>query len=237
MLVSPYNSIHVSPAYPRERVEKKEAQINLMRAISGNNSIATERAIQEGADPNNPYPPFYETPLEHAILIRAKPEIIELLVKNDADVDKPISQHINENGITPLMFAAQRSHTAVIRTLITANADPAAKDKNGKTVWDYLESQEGREILTHTIKSHKEKIREKEKERAVQRLGRIIRGIKKYTEDEINEAENTIRALEASSNDNKKPVTPHPQQSLKNEATITRSTPSRKIYRGMEFVG
>ena len=46
----------------------------------------------------------------------------------------------NKNGRTPLHLAAWYSKApAVVTALLTAGADPAARDKAGKTPWDYAE--------------------------------------------------------------------------------------------------
>lgn len=43
-------------------------------------------------------------------------------------------------GWTPLHFAAAESETpAVVKALLAAGADPAAKDKEGKTPWHYAQ--------------------------------------------------------------------------------------------------
>lgn len=70
------------------------------------------------------------TPLIQAIAVKAPPEIVTLLLKNGAEIDKTSSKIGNE---TPLMIAAGYSPAATVKALLDAGASAGAKNASGKT--------------------------------------------------------------------------------------------------------
>ena len=75
------------------------------------------------------------TPLHYAAQGEA-PELVSALVKAGAKVNARDTR----GGWTPLHLAAWFSKTpAVVAALLAAGADPATRDKAGKTPWDYAE--------------------------------------------------------------------------------------------------
>ena len=74
---------------------------------------------------------------------------------NQIDLAKHICDHKNtninaqdENGNTPLMFAAQRNNIEIIKLLLHHNADPDIKNLENKTAYDYTSSTEIKKLLT-----------------------------------------------------------------------------------------
>jgi len=65
------------------------------------------------------------TPLMHAAHNSSSPEIIEMLIKEGADVNKGVK------GVTPIFMAAYNPNPLIIETLIKNGANPNSTDDNG----------------------------------------------------------------------------------------------------------
>ena len=74
-------------------------------------------------------------------------EIIELLIGAGADVGAK-----NEEGKTPLHFAARLNLIEIAELLIEKGADLEAEDKGGETPLDRAQSDEMRELLKKYMK-------------------------------------------------------------------------------------
>lgn len=74
------------------------------------------------------------TPLIQAIAVKASPEVLTLLLKNGAEVDKTSPKIGNE---TPLMIAAGYSPAPIVKVLLDAGASTTAKNASGKAAKDY----------------------------------------------------------------------------------------------------
>jgi hypothetical protein len=64
------------------------------------------------------------------------------LIEAGMDVDIP-----NESGVTPLMAASKNGDFPLVRTLVLKGANASAKDKKGRTAWNYTTNSDIRGIL------------------------------------------------------------------------------------------
>jgi ankyrin repeat protein len=97
------------------------------------------------------------TALHHAALSNLDPAIIDLLVKNGADVNAKTGSHIapirgscqtDEANWTPLHLAARyNSNADVISSLITAGADVNAQTSKGETPLEFATQQEFQDAM------------------------------------------------------------------------------------------
>ena len=65
----------------------------------------------------------------HYAVVKNNPEMIQLLIKSDADINKKDKKR----GQTPLHFAAMTEKKEAVELLLANNADPKIKDINKKT--------------------------------------------------------------------------------------------------------
>lgn len=68
-------------------------------------------------------------------------EIARCLLDAGAEVDQR-----EDEGATPLMYAAARGDLRTVEILLARGADPSAKDKDGWTAWDWAVDKENPEI-------------------------------------------------------------------------------------------
>jgi len=57
-----------------------------------------------------------------------------MLLRAGADIETT-----DENGYTPLLYAASRNNPEIVATLLRAGADAKAKNKRGYTAFDYAQ--------------------------------------------------------------------------------------------------
>jgi ankyrin repeat protein len=95
-----------------------------------------KRLIESGLDVN-----YKGISLEMAIC-SGDLETIKLLVENGADVNRICEDNAYDyEGATPLIIAAQNLSGDIVKYLIEAGADKNAKDKEGKTAYDWAKTR------------------------------------------------------------------------------------------------
>lgn len=67
---------------------------------------------------------------------------IELLLAHGADIDQ-----LDDRGRSALMIAAERGHAEVVQHLLAMDADPLAKDRDGKRAIDLAANDQVRQLL------------------------------------------------------------------------------------------
>ncbi len=92
------------------------------------------KALQQHRAIGKASPKTIETPMTFALL--HEPYIVTTLIADGQYINTP-----NSDGVTPLMIAAMQGKSVVVKELLTAGADLFAKDKNGKTAFDYAKDQ------------------------------------------------------------------------------------------------
>lgn len=144
---------------------------DLLRAAMANDAKMVNELIAQGVDVN-----YAGAEGLTALHLASDPEIINTLIKANADVHakakkgetpllfacaegnyekaKKLIEYRNtnidlpdENGITPLMVAAQQRDSNILRELIAHNANTGAKDLDGNTALHYVKTYEVAKIL------------------------------------------------------------------------------------------
>lgn len=135
-----------------QRRNGKTALAHAARMGGNKNDLAlAEFLLSKGADPNGPGVmldcrvemldkliarggrvngnPQDENPLIAVVAYRGKPDKALALIERGADI------HVtDENGITPLCWAARNGASTVFKALLARGADPLAVDPNGRSV-------------------------------------------------------------------------------------------------------
>lgn len=112
-------------AMTRPRPQTQDAQAALVTAIRSSDASAVRRCIEQNDDLNKADARFGIRPLHWASLI-GRPEIVQLLIENDADVNLP-----NDDGNGPLHAAAFLGHASVVEVLLQNGADPNSLNRDG----------------------------------------------------------------------------------------------------------
>jgi ankyrin repeat protein len=79
----------------------------------------------------------------HFLAVENYAEGVAFLARHGAPVNAR-----NDSQRTPLMEAAALGATQVVRALLTCGADPSVLTPDGDTVWDLLDSESSRELLS-----------------------------------------------------------------------------------------
>ncbi len=113
------------------RTEKGWTRLHMIAEI-GKSPVDVTTLVKAGADPNARDEKGL-TPLHYAARHSKYPVILTSLIQAGAKVSLKAN-----HGLTPLHVAAALSKTpAVVFVLLDAGANPMARDKSGKTSWDY----------------------------------------------------------------------------------------------------
>lgn len=100
-------------------------------AVMKNQPADLEKLLAAGADANAPVEMMPGFPTTFLVIAAGNGhlEVVQALLKNKAQVDKPDSF-----GVTPLMAAVAQGSLEVTQLLLSSGANPKAKDKEGKDV-------------------------------------------------------------------------------------------------------
>ncbi|KAF0702487.1 Aste57867_7785 [Aphanomyces stellatus] len=83
-----------------------------------------------------------------------KVDIVDYMIKNHADINKPIEALLNNDGTTPLHIAASFGHSEVVKLLVREGANIDAAKKDGKTPL-FLAAEAGKiGVANHLIKNN-----------------------------------------------------------------------------------
>lgn len=96
----------------------------LIAAVAAGSSEAVKALLDGGVDPN--YVDRYQTALFAAV--ERGPELVKLLLAAKAEPNR-----IDEEGRTPLSYAAEAGKKEVVELLLAAKADPTLADKSERT--------------------------------------------------------------------------------------------------------
>jgi len=91
------------------------------------------RCLRAGADVNPRIKGSRRTPLHGAAEQNKNPAVVDALLKGGANVNA----RIKGSRRTPLHFAAATNKTAVVGALLKAGADAGARDRIGRTPFDF----------------------------------------------------------------------------------------------------
>ncbi|KAL4225169.1 hypothetical protein ACF0H5_015861 [Mactra antiquata] len=117
---------------------KEKEQDTLVRRILTEQIKLEKRAeaikflLDNGAEPNPKYP-GNNSALHYAAGLSGPSDVLELLVAYKADIDI-----LNEEGCTPLFFAAQSNNKYAACILIEQGANVRQKNAQGLTAFDYI---------------------------------------------------------------------------------------------------
>lgn len=120
-------------------------EIPVIEAIFNNNRPQLEALIQAGQTNLNAYMTRFEGGFKPIHLATAKdsPEMIELLIRNGADVNSGMAL----TGKTALLIAAERNNIKTVSTLLRYGADPTLTDDRGRSPIDFAKQNKNTEML------------------------------------------------------------------------------------------
>jgi len=119
----------------------------LMTASRWANEPMVSFLLRHGATPDNPKSPKGRTCLMVACAYYSGKGICQMLIDRGANVNIA-----SNDGVTPLMLAAQNAKLDVVELLLKRGANPNAKDKAGKTALDYANTADVSEYLVKSVK-------------------------------------------------------------------------------------
>ncbi|BDI30000.1 hypothetical protein CCAX7_20510 [Capsulimonas corticalis] len=135
--------------------DEESGRTMLMAAVDMNDVESVQRLLAKGADINAQAKrwPQGATALYNAIAESGRGDqeaspVILCLLEHGADTNLP-----DENGVTPLILAAQQGKVNVIRALLAHGADPALRDKRGWTAIRWT-SGRGWDDATALLRDH-----------------------------------------------------------------------------------
>lgn len=99
--------------------------------------------LEHGADPHY-VPPETPFTLLHALAMQGLPDLVPDIVKAGVDVDA----RFEENGNTPLHFAAEEGNLDAFKALLAAGANPSLKNKDSKTALDLVSKSKRQQFAT-----------------------------------------------------------------------------------------
>jgi uncharacterized protein len=135
---------------------KKGADVNavdgtgvspLMGACRRADQWSVSFLLRHGAKADKPKSPKGRTPLMIACAYYSGKTICSMLIDYGADVNA-----VSNEGITPLMLAAQNAKLDVIELLLKKGAKAGIKDQNGKTAYNYAETADISDYLKQSVK-------------------------------------------------------------------------------------
>lgn len=113
----------------------------------GNDIDMVSFLLRHGATPDAPRSPKGRTALMVACAYYSGVQVVQLLVDAKANV-----KATDNDGITPLMLAAQNAKLGTVKFLISKGANITAKDKNGATALDYARRAAELEYIKSSVK-------------------------------------------------------------------------------------
>lgn len=121
----------------------------LMEAVRLNKLPMVKTLISGGADVNAMN--FGGPGSTVLMLARGKHDIIEVLIENNVNLDAR-----NRNGETALLRAAIMGNWDTVKLLIEKGADPDIENNREQTLFDYIDNEVQRKIVTDAINARKE---------------------------------------------------------------------------------
>lgn len=117
---------------------------DLYKAITQNNVEQVAKLLQDGANPNYTVlaGSFSMTMLSAAINVSKNIDIVELLLKNKADVNAK-----DVFNTTALMYAASSGNKEMVELLLSYNADVNASDGQGNTVLSAAKESKNKSVI------------------------------------------------------------------------------------------
>lgn len=117
---------------------------DLYKAITQNNVEQVAKLLQDGADANYTVSAgsFSMTMLSAAINVSKNIYIVELLLKNKADVNAK-----DVFNTTALMYAASSGNKEMVELLLSYNADVNASDGQGNTVLSAAKESKNKSVI------------------------------------------------------------------------------------------
>lgn len=106
----------------------------LYHAVERRQHAQAQLLLDAGADPNRP---THEQSALDVALERQDSPMADLLVARGAAVNR-----VNEEGVTPLLYATLRHDPEAVAYLLRHGADPAARDAQGRGVREYIQMNE-----------------------------------------------------------------------------------------------
>jgi len=124
----------------------------LYKAVVDGDVIAVSKAVQQGADINQP-DKYGITLLNHAVNFNQK-KMVEYLIQAGAKVNQT-----DESGWSPLLVAATYGYTEIAQLLLKYQADPELADKDGLTPIAQAQQKKHKKLLYYLIRAQEDRQR------------------------------------------------------------------------------